>query len=137
MAEGNGAPMPQPQGSYIGPQPKQRRRRRWLLLPFSVAEELPLGVQYALAELPAEAQEVFMEEYRRRARSVGKACLAWLVACHYIYLRRWRLQILFWATWAGAGVWWIIDAFRIPRLVEEHNRNAAMNALRAVRLMGW
>ncbi|MCS6966204.1 MAG: TM2 domain-containing protein, partial [Candidatus Kapabacteria bacterium] len=88
-------------------------------------------------ELPPEAQEAFWDEYRRRARSVGVAYLCCCVGFHYAYLRRWWRQWLFWFTLGGVLFWWVADFFRLPRLVEETNRDAAMDALRMVRLMGW
>jgi hypothetical protein len=108
------------------------------LLPWTVVEQLPVGIQYSLAEMPPEAQDAFWDEYRRRARKVGVAYLFWfLLGSHYAYLGRWWRQWFFWMTAGGVFIWWFVDFFRLPRLVEEYNRDAAMTALRMLRLMGW
>ncbi len=115
----------------------RRKPFRQLLLPFSVVERLAVGLQYVLAELPPEAQEAFWDEYRRRARAIGVAYVFWLLFSHYGYLRRWGRQVVFWATVGGLLVWWLVDLFRLPRLVEEYNRDTALTVLRLLRLMGW
>ncbi|GBD07587.1 hypothetical protein HRbin21_01417 [bacterium HR21] len=115
-----------------------RKRLRQLLLPFSVVEKLPVGIQYMLAEMPPEAQEAFWDEYRRRARVLGVAYFRWLLfGSHYAYLQQWWRQWLHWLTVGGIFVWWLSDLVRLPRLVEERNRDIALEVLRLIRLMGW
>ncbi|BDD00717.1 TM2 domain-containing protein [Persicobacter psychrovividus] len=51
------------------------------------------------------------------------AYLCWvLLGCHYAYLSNWKKQWLYWLTLGGFGLWALIDLFRIPQLVERHNK---------------
>lgn len=57
-----------------------------------------------------------------KIRSTGTAYLFWfLLGTHYAYLGKWGLQILFWFTLGGIGLWWFIDLFLIPGKVERYN----------------
>lgn len=55
-------------------------------------------------------------------KSTGTAYLCWFfLGCHYAYLGKWGLQILYWITLGGLGIWIIIDLFTIPSKVNHHN----------------
>ena len=57
-----------------------------------------------------------------KMKSTGMAYLCWFfIGCHYAYLGKWGLQILYWITLGGFGIWAIIDIFTIPSKVEAHN----------------
>ncbi|MBP3837228.1 MAG: hypothetical protein J6E31_09050, partial [Pyramidobacter sp.] len=58
-------------------------------------------------------------------KETGKAYLFWLIGCHYLYLGKWAVFILYAVTLAGLGLWAFIDLFRIPRLVEDYNMRVA------------
>ena len=108
-----------------------------LMIPPSVAVNLPAVVRNSLAELPAARQEEFLEEYRRRAKSIPPAYILWLLlGFHYIYLRKWGLQILFWLTLGGLWLWWIVDLFRMPGMVRDYNKDIATDVMRTVRALG-
>jgi hypothetical protein len=78
-----------------------------------------------------------MEEYRRRAKSAAPAYILWLfLAFHYIYLRKWGLQFLFWLTLGGFGIWWLIDLFRVAGMVRDYNKDVATDVMRTVRALG-
>lgn len=101
-------------------------------------DELPLSVVDRLTELPREAQVEFYEEYTRRSRSeVAGYMLHLFFGLRYGYLDKWVLQVLAWLAWGFMGVgmvWWVVDFFRIPRLVKNHNRKVARNILKDVLL---
>ncbi|MCX2743115.1 TM2 domain-containing protein [Mangrovivirga sp. M17] len=62
-----------------------------------------------------------------KIKSPGVAYLCWFIlGCHYAYLGRWGVQILYWLTFGGLGIWAIIDIFLIPSKVERHNREIYM-----------
>ncbi len=108
-----------------------------LLIPPSVAANLPAVVRNSLADLPATRQEEFMEEYSRRAKSAGPAYILWLfLGMHYVYLRKWGLQVLFWMTVGGLGFWWFIDLFRVAGLVRDYNKDVATDVMRTVKALG-
>mgnify|MGYP006904093515 CR=1 FL=1 len=71
-----------------------------LYIPSSIADNLPSMVRNELARLSAQKQEEFVEEYKRKAKSLGFAYLFLIIvfALHYGYLRKWGLQIVFWLT---------------------------------------
>ena len=54
-------------------------------------------------------------------KSTGLGYLCWIFGCHYAYVNKWGIQILFWLTAGGLLIWWIIDFFRIPSLVKIYN----------------
>lgn len=58
-----------------------------------------------------------------KMKSTGTAYLCWFFfGIHYAYLGKWGLQILYWITLGGLGIWCFIDLFHIPSKVEKHNR---------------
>ena len=57
-----------------------------------------------------------------KMKSTGTAYLCWFfIGCHYAYLGKWGLQILYWCTLGGLGVWHVIDLFHIPTKINNHN----------------
>lgn len=55
-------------------------------------------------------------------KSTGTAYLCWfLIGCHYAYLGKWGLQILYWITIGGFGLWALFDLFHIPTKVNNYN----------------
>ncbi len=99
--------------------------------------ELPLSVVDRLADLPAEAQLEFYEEYTRRSRSeVAAYVLHFFFALRYGYVDKWVIQVIAWLLlFVGVGwVWWVVDFFRIPGLVKNHNKKVARNILKNVLL---
>lgn len=52
----------------------------------------------------------------------GTAYLFWfLLGAHYAYLGKWGVQILYWLTLGGLGIWALIDLFKIPSKVDHYN----------------
>lgn len=73
-------------------------------------------------------------EARRRKRR--RAYPAWLLfGSHHLYLGRPVVQLLFWATLGGLLVWWIIDLFRLPGMVERQNRRVMRDLLKSRQLV--
>jgi hypothetical protein len=97
-------------------------------------EPLPATVREAVSKLPAVLKDEFWEEYQIQTRSVTISYLLWLIpppfSCHHLYTRHLFRQILFTVTCGGLFIWWFVDFFRIPQLVEEENRNSARKILR-------
>lgn len=110
-------------------------QRHSLLIPQSIASNLPAMVRNELATLDAQRQEEFVEEYERKAKSVGVAYLLWiLLGFHYGYLGNWGMQVLYWlALWPTFGIWAIIDLFRIPKMVRNYNKDRAVEVLRSLK----
>jgi len=108
-----------------------------LYISASIADSLPSMVKNELAKLPAQKQEEFVEEYKRKAKSVGIAYLFLIVilAMHFGYLRKWGLQIVFWLTGGGFFIWWLIDLFRLAGLVKNYNKDVATDTMRNLKAM--
>ncbi len=103
------------------------------IIPYYVEKDLPFAVTAQLAELPEEAQREFLIEYRRKAKNVVLAyVLHLMLPAHYIYLDKFVTQLLFWFTFGGFGIWWLVDLFRMPTLVQDRNKEIADECLRYV-----
>ena len=57
-------------------------------------------------------------------KSIGTAwVMYWFLGCHYGYLGKWGIQLVYWFTLGGIGLWIFIDMFRLSGLVKKHNNN--------------
>jgi hypothetical protein len=57
-----------------------------------------------------------------KIKSTGTAILFWfLLGAHLAYLNKWGLQIIFWLTLGGLGVWALIELFLISGRVAKYN----------------
>lgn len=55
-------------------------------------------------------------------KSTGTAYICWFIlGCHYAYLGKWGMQILFWITCGGLGIWAIADLFTMSSKVDKYN----------------
>lgn len=100
------------------------------LIPASIIDNLPAMVRNEVVKLSAQKQEEFVEEYKRKAKSRGIAYILWLIGFHYLYVRKWGTQILFWITAGGLLIWWFIDLFRTGGIVRDYNKDVATDILR-------
>ena len=108
-------------------------------IPASIIDELPPSVRAEVVKLPPDRVEQFIDEFRRKRKSLGIAYLLWFVlGFHYVYLGKWGLTLLQWALFfvIVGIVWWVIDAFRMPSMVENHNRDVASDVYRTLK-MTW
>ena len=110
----------------------EARGDRSLAIPASVASPLPRTVREQLAYLTPDQQRAFLWRYRAQAKSPLVALLFLLLGWHYLYLRKRRLQVLFWLTLGGLTAWWVVDVFRIRSLVRDYNRGVAVHVMRAL-----
>jgi hypothetical protein len=103
-----------------------------LYISLSVASNLPAMVKNELAKMSAQKQAEFVEEYKRKAKSVGVGYLFLIIilSMHYGYIGKWGLQVVFWLTGGGFLVWWFIDLFRLPGLVKNYNKDIATDTMR-------
>lgn len=69
-----------------------------------------------------EEKAAFRQELARRRKSTLVAYLAWLLlGWHYAYVGKWGLQLLYWITLGGCGLWILLDFFRMPGIVARYN----------------
>ena len=63
-------------------------------------------------------------ELQSKIKSTGTAIIFWfLIGAHFAYLNKWGLQLIFWLTLGGLGVWWLIELFLISGRVEKYNED--------------
>ena len=61
-------------------------------------------------------------ELQGRVKSTGTAFLFWfLLGAHFAYLGKWGLQLIFWLTLGGLGIWALVELFLISGRVQEYN----------------
>ncbi len=106
-----------------------------LMIPRAVADTLPAMVRNELAQMPAQSQDEFVEEYERRKKGLGMAYLCSLLYCHYAYVGRAGMTGIMWLValvtlGIGALIWWVVDLFRMPGIVGNHNSDMAVDVLR-------
>jgi hypothetical protein len=110
----------------------EARGDRALVIPARVASSLSRTVREQLANLTPDQQRAFLWRYRAQAKSQLVALAFLPLGWHYLYLRKRGLQVLFWLTLGGLAAWWVLDFFRIHKLVRDYNRRVAMHVMRAL-----
>lgn len=66
----------------------------------------------------------------------GVAYLCWFFfGVHYFYLNKPLTNIIYWLTLGGLGIWAIIDLFRMPSMVREHNEDSVQNAVHEAKVI--
>lgn len=103
-------------------------------VPNKVFKNLPTLVKDEVLKLSPTKQEQFVEEYKRRAKSENTGHILWFfLGWHYIYLRKWGLQFLYWFTLGGFLIWVIVDFFRVPGMVRDYNKDVALSVLKDIK----
>ena len=108
-------------------------------IPSEILDSLPSTVKFNLVKMSQESQLSFVEEYKRKRKTMPMAYLAWCVFyIHNIYLEKgfgiWFLQILSLCMIVGIA-WVIIDLFRIPKMVRELNADIAKSIFRDIKII--
>jgi hypothetical protein len=104
------------------------------LIPNDVMDDLSQDVWAEVIKLPLLKQQRFVEEFRRKRKSVGAAyVLCFVLGLHYGYLGKWTTQFLYWATGGGVFIWMFADLFRMSKLVHEANMEIARYVLALIK----
>ena len=107
-----------------------------LVIPASIANSIPSMVKTQLALMSPDRQGQFVEEYRRKKKSIGMAYFLWfIIGLHYIYLGKGGTQFFYWITLGAMFIWTFIDIFRIPGMVGNYNKDVAMDVMRDIKIM--
>lgn len=101
----------------------------------SAFSKLPIMVKQELAGLPVDKQQAFMEEFERKSKSTAVAYICWLFGLHYAYLGKWGVLVLYWLTAGGLGIWVIVDAFRMPGMLNNYNKDAAVEVMSSLKMV--
>ena len=87
---------------------------------------IPASLQIVFRGLPLDTQALVLQDYQHRRKSGLIAYILWfLFGFHYLYLGRIGIQLIYWLTAGGFGLWMLIDIFRIPGMVERKNEDIA------------
>lgn len=98
---------------------------------------IPFSLSNAFLALPPETQALVARDYEPRKKSVLLTYILWFFfGFHYLYLGRIGIQLLYWLTVGGFGVWAIVDLFRIPGMVEWKNEDIARELIAQYRTIG-
>ena len=109
-----------------------------LYIEASIADILPSMVKVSLSKMSEEKQSMFVEEFKRKKKSLGFAYF-FLIIClgmPYGYLGKWGLQIVYWLTGMGFFLWFFYLLFTLPRLVRDYNQDVASQVCRDLKIMG-
>ena len=84
----------------------------------------------ALLQGLTEQQKNYVLSSQARQKETGMAYLFWFVlGVHYFYLNKPVINIIYWLTAGGLGIWMIIDLFRIPGMVKDRNKAIIKEAI--------
>lgn len=96
----------------------------------------PLIVENRLFEMDALQRRAFMDEYDRRRKSILTGYLLLIpLGWHYAYVKKWGVQILCWLTLWGFFLWWLIDWFRLPSIINCYNKDLALKIMTEMSLI--
>ncbi|SUP44742.1 TM2 domain-containing protein [Veillonella criceti] len=83
----------------------------------------------ALQEL-TQAQREYVLLKVTNQKDTGMAYLWWFIfGVHYFYLKKPIINLLYWITASGFGIWAVIDLFRIPGMVRRYNEQLLKEAI--------
>ncbi len=103
----------------------------------TVVDTLPSSLKQALGQMQEQQQATFEEEYKRKMKSpLTMQLLAIFFPVQHFLMGKTGLGILFWTTFFGFGVWWIIDVISISGRVKDYNEEIARTLLRDMKIMG-
>jgi len=125
-------PTPPPPDRATQRRGPEARSDRSVVIPARVASSLSRTVREQLSYLTPDQQRAFLWRYRAQAKSPVVALAFLPLGWHYLYLRKRGLQVLFWLTLGGLAAWWVLDFFRIRKLVRDYNRRVAVHVMRAL-----
>ncbi len=92
------------------------------------ADKLPASVKNLVKRMNTSDKNAFFLEFNQRKKSTLVSYILWPFAgLYYAYNKKIGLQFVLWLTaLIGIGIiWWIIDLFRIPWIVDDANDQIA------------
>jgi len=106
-----------------------------LEIPREIEKKLPPRVRTDLAKLDAKKQQMFVDQYKMKARNKAvMVVLAILFPIQLFFLGKVGLGVAFIVTWGGVGIWYFIEWFLTPGRVDTYNANVAEEILADVKL---
>ena len=90
----------------------------------------------ALLQGLSEQQKNYVISAQARQKETGMAYLFWFVfGVHYFYLNKPVINIIYWLTAGGLGIWMIIDLVRIPGMVRSRNKELIQDAIKEAKVL--
>jgi TM2 domain-containing membrane protein YozV len=87
--------------------------------------ELSPAMIMQVQQLPDHKKQMFLTQFSSTQKQISTGYLLWLISCHYFYVGKAGLNIVYWFTFGGLGVWMIIDLFRMKSIIHEANDDTA------------
>ena len=88
------------------------------------------GYPYWVCSLPYEEERYMAKHLQERKRHLKKAVLYWMIGCHYFYLHKNWINVMYWLTLGGFFLWMLVDLYRLPMMVDEANEKIAIDTYR-------
>lgn len=91
-----------------------------------------------LKELSEKQRRYALSRYENKKKSVAVAYLLWIFfGVYYFYLNRVVLNLLLWISFGIllGIIWWAVDLFRIPGLVEQRNRDILVECIKDAKII--
>ncbi len=116
---------------------KETKMSTELVVAKRIQDDLPASIRQSLGTLSPPQQVTFEEDYKRKRRSKALYFVIALVfPIQHFLLGRVGLGILFWITWGGFGLWWLIELLFTPfRRITEYNETIARELMRDLKIM--
>jgi len=103
-------------------------------VPEIIERNFPLSISSNLAAFPLEAQDEFLQRYKREMKVLGLAYVLHIFfGASYLYEEKWFKQILFWLTGFGFIIGWVVNCFRLPNMIRRTNRKIAQRIIGQLR----
>ncbi len=125
------------QNKTVAEKPITEEQGGRLYIESSIADILPSMVKVTLSKMSEEKQSMFVEEFKRKKKSLGLAYF-FLIIClgiPYGYLGKWGLQLVYWFTGAGLLFWFFYLLFALPGMVKNYNQDVASQVVRDLKIM--
>lgn len=103
----------------------------------SILSKIPARVKGALPTLTPAQQDMFVQDFKKKSKSVGVAYLCHCIffSSSYGYLHKWGMQIFYWLTFGGCLIWYFILLFLLPKKVRLYNEDVAAEVMRDIKIM--
>ncbi len=105
-------------------------------IPKSSKKQIPDAVLRKVESMDPVNQAAFLDEFNKKRKSGFMAfVLLIFFGLHYAYLGRIWITLIYWLTFGGLGIWFVIDLFRVLGMVRERNKTFAINVLRDIQIL--
>lgn len=98
-------------------------------------KNLPMSVIKAYKGLTEEQQLFFYEAYKKKHKSPTTALICALFGVYHIYFGQWAKFFLFAITFGSLGIWWVYLIVTSANTAKESNEQAAMDALKDIKIL--